>query len=59
MPQALVVQLAAEPPKDNVPAPEPFEAKVDSFFDILALPHIGHFTSLVALALRTNSSNGL
>jgi len=55
----LVLQEAAElPPNESKPAPEPFEAKVDSFFEISWLPQAGHFTPSTALALRTSSSNG-
>jgi hypothetical protein len=60
MPQALVLHEAAElAPNESEPAPETFEAKVDIFLEILWLPQAGHFTPPIALALRTNSSNGL
>jgi hypothetical protein len=60
MPQVLVLQEAAElPPNESEPAPVPFEAKVDIFFEIFWLPQVGHFTPTTALALRTSSSNGL
>jgi hypothetical protein len=59
MPQVLVVQEAAElAPNESEPAPVPFEAKVDIFFEIFWLPQAGHFTPSTALALRTSSSNG-
>jgi hypothetical protein len=59
MPQVLVLQEAAElAPNESIPAPEPFEAKVDIFFEISWLPQAGHFTLSIALALRTSSSNG-
>ncbi len=60
MPQVLVLQEAAElAPNENEAAPEPFEAKVDIFFDIFWLPQAGHLTPSAALVLRTSSSNGL
>jgi hypothetical protein len=45
-------------PNENAPPPEPFEAKVEIFLEIFPLPQAGHFTSEMALVLRTSSSNG-
>ena len=38
--------------------PEDLDANMEIFFWISPLPHSGHFTSLTALELKTNSSNG-
>ncbi len=43
---------------ENELPPDTLEAKVEIFFLMLGLWQAGQTTSLVALALRTNSSNG-
>jgi hypothetical protein len=43
---------------ENELPPDTLEAKVEIFFLMLELWQAGQTTSLVALALRTNSSNG-
>jgi hypothetical protein len=60
MPQVLpVLQLeAALLLNENVLPPLDLDAKVDSFFLICGLPQLGQITSLIALVLRTSSSNG-
>jgi hypothetical protein len=59
MPQVLpVLQEDAAAPREKEFPPEILEAKEEIFFLICGLPQAGQFTSWIALALRSSSSNG-
>ena len=65
LPNQPIPQVLPEPhelegePKGIEPAPETFEANVDSFFFTSGLPQYGHLTSPTRSELRRSSSNGL